>query len=185
MGEIWAQSFFLRSYPLQSLLRIIGLGSERIQTLPPRIEAGMIVAIDPGPIESAFVRMEGTAILECGKEPNELILERIPGWRGWNSFLAIEMIASYGMPVGAEVFQTCVWIGRFIEKDSSAYQFVYRKDVKMHICGSVKANDANIRQALVDRFGPKGTKKNPGHLYGLKADMWSAFAVGLTALEKK
>lgn len=79
--------------------------------------------------------------------------------------LAIEMVASYGMPVGETVFETCVWIGRFIEhlnrfaiKD---YFKIYRKDEKMNICHSMKAKDSNIRQALIDRFGEVGTKKNP------------------------
>lgn len=99
----------------------------------------------------------------------------------------IEMIASYGMPVGKEVFDTCVWIGRFIERISrfatDKIYYIYRKDEKMNICHSMKAKDSNIRQALIDRFGEVGTKKNPGWFYGFKADIWSAYAVGITYLD--
>jgi hypothetical protein len=99
------------------------------------------------------------------------------------------MIASYGMPVGREVFETCLWIGRFVEAWASRggeYRLVYRREVKLHLCESVRANDANIRAALIDRFGPGkpaaiGTKKAPGPLYGLKGDEWAALGVALTA----
>lgn len=78
--------------------------------------------------------------------------------------LVIEMIASYGMAVGKTVFDTCVWIGRFIEAGIYANvttEYIYRKDEKINICNSMKAKDSNIRQALIDRFGIVGTKKNP------------------------
>jgi len=67
------------------------------------------------------------------------------------------------MPVGKEVFDTCVWIGRFqqIALPNVDTKFIYRKDEKMNICNSMKAKDSNIRQALIDRFGAVGTKKNP------------------------
>ncbi|MFR8116876.1 MAG: hypothetical protein ACLVAK_07740 [Clostridia bacterium] len=100
--------------------------------------------------------------------------------------LVIEMIASYGMPVGKEVFETCVWIGRFLElarMKNIDTTYIYRKDEKMNICNSMKAKDSNIRQALIDRFGPVGTKQNPGWFYGFKADIWSAYAVGITYLD--
>lgn len=78
--------------------------------------------------------------------------------------LVIEMVASYGMPVGETVFETCVWIGKFmqiVESRKKKVNKVYRKDEKMNICHSMKAKDSNIRQALIDRFGEVGTKKNP------------------------
>ena len=40
------------------------------------------------------------------------------------------MIASYGMPVGKEVFDTCVWIGKFAEASGMKESYIYRKDEK-------------------------------------------------------
>ena len=107
--------------------------------------------------------------------------------------LAIEMVASYGMAVGASVFETCVWAGRFIERWSAvsaagSVTQVYRREVKLHICGSAKAKDANVRQALIDRYGGKakaiGRKATPGPLYGMSGDCWSALGVAITAAER-
>lgn len=91
------------------------------------------------------------------------------------------MIASYGMAVGAEVFETCVWIGRFMQAhpDLNMHR-IKRGDVKMHLCHSMRAKDANIRQALIDRLGAPGTKKNPGKTYGVSGDVWAALAVAVT-----
>ena len=41
------------------------------------------------------------------------------------------------------------------------YEYIYRKEEKMNICHTMRAKDSNIRQALIDRFGEVGTKKNP------------------------
>ncbi|NII07239.1 hypothetical protein HBF25_12680 [Luteibacter anthropi] len=99
--------------------------------------------------------------------------------------VAIEMIASYGMPVGAEVFETVRWIGRFQQacRDPEAVRLIYRKDVKMHLCGTPRAKDANIRQALIDKLGAPGTKKSPGPTYGVKSHAWAALGVAVTASE--
>jgi len=153
-----------------------------------------ILAVDPGNTESAFVLMDKVTqhADEFGKIGNEDLRDRLRRYRVKTKTMAIEMIASYGMPVGREVFDTCVWIGRFLETWESlggTAALVYRKDEKMQICGSPRANDATIRQALIDRYAynvpnkGKGTKSDPGWFYGFKADIWQAYAVGVTYLD--
>lgn len=151
-----------------------------------------ILAIDPGTRESAYVLYDKAArcVLGYGKHENGDILS-IVGSRPGIDMLAVEMIASYGMPVGAEVFETVLWIGRFVERYQSraitpVVRKVYRREVKMHLCASPKANDPAIRQRIMDLFGGSsavGLKKTPGPLYGLKADMWAALGVAITAAE--
>jgi hypothetical protein len=145
----------------------------------------MILAIDPGNVESAFVLMdENLKPVEFGKIPNEEMLSTVNTYNVLQTVdnFAIEMVASYGMPVGESIFETVFWIGRFWEETGNFKRKarIYRKDVKMNLCGSMKAKDSNIRQALIDRFGVVGVKKNPGWFYGFKADIWSAYAVGVT-----
>lgn len=152
----------------------------------------MILAIDPGNIESAYVVLyDDLSLKEFGKIKNEEMLQTINAacFYGKVKKVAIEMIASYGMAVGKEVFDTCVWIGRFTQIASeftNEITYIYRKDEKMNLCNSMKAKDSNIIQALIDRFASntpnkgKGTKKNPGWFYGFKKDIWQAYAVGVT-----
>ena len=158
---------------------------------------GTILAIDPGNTESGYVLVEHDGeeiqkVLDVGKVPNG---EIFPVLCREYQHLAIEMVAGMGMPVGQEVFDTCFWIGRFWEF-ASLYgvshppQKIYRREEKLYLCGHSQAKDANIRQALVDRYAPgqpnfgKGTKKNPGFFYGFSADMWQAMAVAVIYFDK-
>lgn len=140
-----------------------------------------ILAIDPGTEQSAMVRWDGQKIISCGILPNFNVLSGLRCRAEADEKLFIEMVASYGMPVGREVFETVLWIGRFVEAWGNSTgrdaRLIYRRDVKLHHCQSPRANDANIHQALVDKYGEKGTKTNPGVTYGLKKDLWAAFAI--------
>ena len=156
----------------------------------------MILAVDPGNVESAYCVIDKTNYkpIEFGKIENEKFRKKMVKDLKMYPIdnFAIEMIASYGMPVGKEVFETCVWIGRFMEtfKCKNTY-YIYRKEEKINLCGSMKAKDSNIRQALIDRFARfdfkngKGTKSNQDFFYGFSKDVWSAYAVGITWLDKQ
>lgn len=142
----------------------------------------IVLAIDPGPERSGFILWDGT-VIECGTLDNQSLRYRLGASTLNAGLCAIEMIASYGMPVGKEVFETCVWIGRFVERYPMPVHLVYRKDVKMHLCGTPRAKDGNIRAALIDKHGAPGTKKQKGPTYGLSGHLWAALAVADYAME--
>ncbi|MBQ2690241.1 MAG: hypothetical protein IJG05_09220 [Solobacterium sp.] len=155
-----------------------------------------IFAIDPGNTESGYVLVSAGDLqpILMAKEDNHEVLDVLSGLieeLPANSLeLVIEMVASFGMPVGREVFDTCVWIGRFIQcagdKGLGHASYITRMQEKLAICHNPHANDATIKQALIDRFAygqknyGKGTKKDPGWFYGFKADIWSAYAIAVT-----
>lgn len=156
-------------------------------------KSSVLLSIDPGNEMSAFVLvdMETYAPLDHGKITNKRLLNAL--WTMDFQHAAIEQIASYGMPVGREVFETCKWIGRYtqvLECDlETPPAEVWRRDEKLCLCGDSRAKDANIRMALIERFAKhdlkagKGTKAKPDWFYGFKADEWAAYAVAVTCLD--
>jgi len=143
-----------------------------------------VFAIDPGTAESAFVELSDDDKLgQFGKVGNGELIRIVRNYLPAPT-LAIEMVASYGMPVGREIFETCVWIGRFIEGWRGGHELIYRAEVKQNLCGTARAKDPNVRQALLDRWGGKvtaiGRKAHPGPLFGVADDVWAALGVAVT-----
>lgn len=143
-----------------------------------------VLAIDPGTKESAYVLWDGKTVIDSGIVPNDEMLAIIRGDHFLGvDLVAIEMIACYGMAVGKETFETCVFIGRLIEAWPREVRLIYRKDVVLHLCHSARAKDSNVRQTLIDRYGAPGTKKAPGRTYGIKSHLWSALAIATYVIE--
>ncbi len=145
-----------------------------------------VLAIDPGPTQSAFVHWDGVKIYDAEIVPNEKLLSIARTWLSVKDIVAIEMIACYGMAVGKEVFETCLFIGKLQEALAQRFvptRLVFRRDVKLHHCNSARAKDANVRQALIDKYGAPGTKKAPGVTYGIKSHLWAALAIATYVTE--
>lgn len=140
-----------------------------------------IIAIDPGTTDGAYVvwDCENNKLIKSDILPNAELLEFIKQQQ-FTDAVYCEMIACYGMAVGKETFETCVWIGRCEQICADrgwSFKRVYRLPVKVHHCHSARAKDPNVRQALLDKYGIVGTKKNPGPLAGIASHMWSALAI--------
>lgn len=147
-----------------------------------------ILGIDPGPKESAFCLWDGERIVGANKNLNGEIFTQIVNLATGDSIVAVEHLQCFGMGVGREVFETAYWIGDFrgfCRIRQVKFIPVTRLEVKQHFCHSARATDSNIKFALEDRFGPKGTKKKPGLMYPLVgSDMRSAFAIAVMVYDR-
>ena len=148
-----------------------------------------VLAVDPGPTLSAWIVLEEGMPVAFGIEPNDRVIDMVYPVDLLETEIVVERMQSFGMPVGAEVFETCYMIGRVIQAARPRpVALVSRLEVTTHHCHSARAKDSNVRQAMLDRFGPGkekavGTKADPGPLHGIKKDIWSALAIGVYHLD--
>lgn len=145
-----------------------------------------VLAIDPGTHESGFaVFVKNGGLLSSGVLPNAEILDLIG--KSDADLLAIERIVSYGMAVGQETFDTCIWTGRMMQRWPCPDEvfLVERKAVKKHVCGKASVGDPEVRASLIKLLGPQGTKASPGPTYGVKSHAWAALGVAVTAIHQQ
>jgi hypothetical protein len=146
-----------------------------------------LLAIDPGCDLSAYViwDLDNQKILQKGKVANEELLHVLTSPDTYDE-VVIEMIASYGMAVGKEVFETCIWIGKYAtvaQYEGKEVKRVLRQPIRLFHCNNDKrANDSTIRTALIDKYGQPGKKAAPNPVYNdatvkMAKDIWAAFAL--------
>ena len=101
-----------------------------------------LLAIDPGNCLSAFVVLEGYRPIRFAKAENDAILRLLrDDWHAGDP-VVLERVASFGMAVGRDVFETCEWVGRFAQTaldNGCAVHYVFRNEEKMNICYDSRA----------------------------------------------
>ena len=154
-----------------------------------------ILAIDVGTTESGYAIMrfdkDDIELLSFGRIANKVLMQIIKN--DDYDQLVYEQFQSFGMAIGESTIESILWNGRLNQAAidrSIPVDRIYRKEEKLCLCNTLRAKDANIRQALIDRYAKtdkkngKGTKKEPDVFFGVKKDVWSAIAVGVTWREK-
>lgn len=173
-------------------------------SVEPGTRPAIVLAIDPGSTQSAAVVVDGSdgRVLEHVKLSNEELLVAL---RHNSSNLTIGVDAAViewakprGMLASEQLFEALWWAGQFTEAASHGVRTgdpwpvhrLARMAVKIHLCGRANAKDANVRAALIDRYGgiggrdeAIGRKSAPGPLYGITADQWAALAVAVAWLD--
>jgi len=162
----------------------------------------IIMGIDPGPEVSHYAICEKKerkpSFLKGGhfmnnspsKNKNFIRDEKV-------DLLVIEMVKNYGMPMSDHVLATCAASGAYAALGNMlgiCVRLVPRKTIVTALCGSARANDANVRSFLTDYWlslfdldglggGQNrlvGTSKDPGPFSGFRgkanSDKWAALA---------
>lgn len=156
----------------------------------------LLIGLDPGSQATALVvystivgRPDYRATLPNDHVPAVLAGLYMPAIKA----LVIEQSKGYTLPGGRsgrfvpeQILETCEWIGYFRRcwgELGGRTEKLDRRDVKLHLLGRASGTDAQIREALLDLVGPRGTKSDPGPTYGIKADQWAALAVAFVWAE--
>jgi len=153
-----------------------------------KLDFSAILAIDPGPHISGYVEYDCVSQkpTTSGLMPNPKLRKLLK--KSKLPAMVYEKLQGMGMMPSKETFTTCEEVGRMMECFQGEIIPVTRHEVKLLICGTMRAKDANIRAAIIDMYGGKedgiGNKKSQGPLYGVKSHAWQALAL-VKALERK
>lgn len=127
-----------------------------------RLRPGDNIAIDPGNIGSGWVvwrgdeaALGGLRLVQHVRTTNTVLRRFLGRHANLHSacHLQIEAPRPSGMAVGAETMEMMIQMGRILQMWRGPWTYVFRMPVKVHLCGSAKAKDGNVIQAIKDRFG--------------------------------
>ena len=151
-----------------------------------------ILAIDPGTERSGWVvtgQGNPPPVEHWAIDANADLLSRIRVYALPIFHVAvIERFAAYDRRIGNETIEAIRWGAKFEQVLEDARGIVpilmLRRDVKRQLCTRVTARDADVREALIERYGPGktkaiGKKAAKGPLYGVKRDVWAALALAV------
>ena len=149
----------------------------------------VLLSIDPG------TEYTGVAFLSSGrvtalKVRNEVVLEYVKKLACTCDTVVIEEFAGFGMNVGQSTFTACRWAGRFEQAAIEAgaeVVLVKRKAIVRHFTGTNRGGDTQVRRALTERYGNRGTQLERGPFFYVQgnSDSWSATALAIYVYEQQ
>lgn len=165
-----------------------------------------LLAIDPGTTHSAYAMIrDDYSIISAAKVSNGELLALVKGGE-WDE-MAIECMEARHVVngvIGAETYDTCYWIGRYMqaaEDRGKPVHQIYRAQERSRLVPTKKNKlpkhpdyvgagaDSQIRATLIRRFAKHDMKNGKGRaackdtFYGFAKDMWSAFGIGVVYLD--
>ena len=139
----------------------------------------LVIAIDPGTKQSAFVEWDGRFITNVGTKPNIEVL-RYLRTVDRRACVVFEAIQNYGSVVGKSVHETSFWTGRLFQvaRDTvgpSQVSRIKRSVVKKHLGLHQTMSDKEVKAALI-----RILEHNPIEWHNLRSHQFSALAIAVT-----
>lgn len=146
-----------------------------------------ILAIDPGPRDSAWLLLDGDRVIDRVIGPNQAALEEVRFQRRSRIDVVIETIEPWGGVVGPPALETMFWVGRLVEAWQPGEVTLLRRSRVLPAIGvprlpSGKAQAA-ARAILIERWGGGNPVKRDHPLHGVREDLWSALALAVAYQE--
>lgn len=137
----------------------------------------LVVGIDPGTKQSAFVAWDGDYIRDVATMENPKVAKYLRSIDR-DACVCIENIEPYGLVVGKEVLETMFWIGRFFQvaRDTVGPKQVSRlprRAVKKHLRIG-KGGDKEVRAALIRQL-----EHHPIDWHDLKSHQFAALGIAV------
>lgn len=132
----------------------------------------VFIAIDPGNEESGWVvaLKDNSKLIYKNKDKNTILYKKFQEFIKNEQVLrvGIEYPSSYGMPVNQTLLDTCTICGILLQickENNISVDLIFRKSVKMFLCNSVRAKDAEVNSRVREYIGEDYTLKKPNYYY--------------------
>lgn len=140
----------------------------------------LIIGIDPGTKQSAFVEWDGSFITGLGVKPNIEVLRYLRSIDR-RACVVFESVQNYGMVIGKSTFDTVFWTGRLFQvaRDvvgPTQVSRLPRRAVKKYLGLGPGAGDKDVKAAILRRL-----ERNPEDWHGrLNSHKVAALAIAIT-----
>lgn len=134
----------------------------------------IIIAFDPGNEQTGWVVVlaDNSKLLYKNKENNSECLTKLSIFLNKEKFnivkVGIEYVSSYGMATNQTVLDTATFSGILaciFKINNIPCEFIFRKSIKMFLCGSVRAKDSEVNCRVREYVGEDNTQKKPNIWY--------------------
>ena len=157
-----------------------------------------ILGIDPGSSQSGYAiwHVPDQSLVTSGVADNQELMQEVINRH--SGPIVIELTPLYPMKtagghayVPSQVGDTMFETGRFheyiLQYTNVDPVYIKRSEVLKNLEANKRnrgTKDSQVIAMLTQRLGSKGTKANPGPLFGIASHAWQALAVAITAIDQ-
>ena len=132
----------------------------------------VIIAYDPGNEQTGWVVTleDNSKLVYKNKDLNTICLEKTKEFSEKYNIIKVgcEYPSSYGLQTNQTLLDTCTFcgiLGYYFREKNIPFELIFRKTIKMFLCNSVRAKDAEVNTRVREYVGEDNTIKNPNPYY--------------------